>query len=319
MARIISSPPPSRSTSTPTSTLGPDSQDTFNPYPHQKTLPGSAPGEQTYPKVLDPYTGRYVSTKPANMPFLAHQRYKASKAAADAAAAAGKDENANGNDGRTRSESQTTERGMLGWLKTVAWAIMLACVLGRFITGSPVWGYEDEIRSVWNKHLWKPRQIQFNLDQLSEFTGKNPDRPIYLSISGKVYDVSSSARIYGPGGSYGMLTGKDASRAFVTGCFQNHHLNHDLRGIGPAELKSLTNWEKFFANHKRYVQVGTVSLPPVDPREPIPGPCIDSAPNPPATRRGTDPAVRAPPVPPVQPEQTDEHDKRATLSEHKEL
>ena len=36
--------------------------------------------------------------------------------------------------------------------------------------------------------------------------------------------------MYGPGGSYGVLAGKDATRAFVTGCFEED-LVGDLRGV----------------------------------------------------------------------------------------
>lgn len=113
--------------------------------------------------------------------------------------------------------------------------------------------------------IWKPKMIHLNQHQLSMYDGRNPNQPIYLSISSKLYDVSSSERIYGPGGSYSMLSvfvfalkalfgfirlfvmffrffslscraGRDASRAFITGCFQEHHLTHDLRGIEPSQL-----------------------------------------------------------------------------------
>lgn len=106
--------------------------------------------------------------------------------------------------------------------------------------------------------------IELNARQLRRFDGSDPDRPIYVAVSGAVYDVTPSRRIYGPGGSYHTLcvpfrfshgvatmedadapsalvwasssAGKDASRAFVTGCFQPHHLTHDLRGLTGEEL-----------------------------------------------------------------------------------
>ena len=55
-------------------------------------------------------------------------------------------------------------------------------------------------------------------------------------ISGDVYDVSANRRMYGPGGGYGFFSGKDAARAFVTGCFQDD-LTHDIRGLDPKQLK----------------------------------------------------------------------------------
>lgn len=34
----------------------------------------------------------------------------------------------------------------------------------------------------------------------------------------------------------GLRAGRDASRSFVTGCFETH-LTHDLRGLSDAELQ----------------------------------------------------------------------------------
>jgi hypothetical protein len=56
--------------------------------------------------------------------------------------------------------------------------------------------------------------------------------------SGDVYDVSANRRVYGPGGGYGFFSGKDAARAFVTGCFKDD-LTHDVRGLDPNQLKVL--------------------------------------------------------------------------------
>jgi hypothetical protein len=50
-------------------------------------------------------------------------------------------------------------------------------------------------------------------------------------ILGSVYDVSSGAKHYKPGGSYHFFLGKDASRAFVTGDFVN-----DLKVDSPAPI-----------------------------------------------------------------------------------
>jgi hypothetical protein len=54
--------------------------------------------------------------------------------------------------------------------------------------------------------------------------------------SGDVYDVSANRRVYGPSGGYGFFSGKDAARAFVTGCFKDD-LTHDIRGLDPTQLE----------------------------------------------------------------------------------
>jgi hypothetical protein len=54
--------------------------------------------------------------------------------------------------------------------------------------------------------------------------------------SGDVYDVSANRRMYGPGGGYGFFSGRDAARAFVTGCFKED-LTHDVRGLDPTQME----------------------------------------------------------------------------------
>lgn len=125
--------------------------------------------------------------------------------------------------------------------------------------------------------------------ELSLYNGTDPTLPIYLSINGTIYDVSANPLVYGAGGHYNFFTGRDATRAFVTGCFKED-LTPDMRGVeemfipidDPEEEKRLTNgqrkvrreqdlriakqrihkavahWMGFFANHKKYYEVGKV-------------------------------------------------------------
>ena len=65
---------------------------------------------------------------------------------------------------------------------------------------------------------------------LKAYDGSDPTKPIYLAINGTIYDVTAGVRHYGPGGSYHFFAGKDASRAFVTNCFEEDG-NPDLRGV----------------------------------------------------------------------------------------
>lgn len=66
--------------------------------------------------------------------------------------------------------------------------------------------------------------------QLSLYNGTDESLPIYLALNSTIYDVSASPQLYGPGGSYHFFAGKDATRAFVTGCFDTD-LVPDLRGV----------------------------------------------------------------------------------------
>lgn len=74
------------------------------------------------------------------------------------------------------------------------------------------------------------------VSELALYNGRSEERPIYLAIKGDVFDVSAKRYIYGAGGSYSFFAGRDASRAYVTGCFKEH-LTHDLRGLDEEQLK----------------------------------------------------------------------------------
>lgn len=121
------------------------------------------------------------------------------------------------------------------------------------------------------------------------FDGTDPKKPILLAINSTVYDVTLGRRFYGPGGSYHFFAGKDASRAFVSNCF-DVDLTPDLRGLEEMFLplddpeidslyssgemkilrqrerrealrtvdKKLRYWVDFFANNKKYFKVGEV-------------------------------------------------------------
>ncbi len=50
----------------------------------------------------------------------------------------------------------------------------------------------------------------FSIPELVRFQGKD-DTPIYVALRGVVYDVSTGRGWYGPGSSYSLLAGHDAS------------------------------------------------------------------------------------------------------------
>ena len=97
-----------------------------------------------------------------------------------------------------------------------------------------------------------------------------------LIFRGNIYDVSASPSYYGPGGGYQFFSGRDASRAYITGCFSTH-LTHDLRGLSDAQVKSLQTWVEFYKTSSKYSYIGKVLLDPIDPNSPIPVDCIASS------------------------------------------
>ncbi|KAI8922755.1 cytochrome b5-like heme/steroid binding domain-containing protein [Entophlyctis helioformis] len=118
----------------------------------------------------------------------------------------------------------------------------------------------------------QPALRVFTPEELAQYDGSDPNKPVYLAILGKVYDVTAGRSYYGKGGSYSFFSGKDATRAYITGCFDKD-LTHDLRGLTDLEIKTLSTWTDFYEKHKKYFVVGRVNNPPIDPNSPIPEPC----------------------------------------------
>lgn len=125
--------------------------------------------------------------------------------------------------------------------------------------------------------------------ELKAYDGSDPAKPIYLAINGTIFDVSNGRGFYGPGGSYHFFAGADASRAFVTSCFDSD-ITPDMRGVeemfmpvstqdidalftsGEMKIRleqerrvarkkaheALKHWVDFFENSPKYTKVGKV-------------------------------------------------------------
>jgi membrane-associated progesterone receptor component len=52
----------------------------------------------------------------------------------------------------------------------------------------------------------------FTPTELAHYKGGDGEGPLYLAVKGTVYDVSEKRGMYGPGQSYHVFTGRDASR-----------------------------------------------------------------------------------------------------------
>lgn len=124
--------------------------------------------------------------------------------------------------------------------------------------------------------------------ELSLYDGTDKTLPIYIAINGSIFDVSANPAMYGPGGGYHFFAGRDATRAFVTGCF-SEDLTPDLIGVEEMFLpvedvegegltsgeiktrreqelrfaraqveKTVARWYGFFSKSKKYFLAGEV-------------------------------------------------------------
>ncbi|OUM52257.1 hypothetical protein BVG19_g1429 [[Candida] boidinii] len=141
--------------------------------------------------------------------------------------------------------------------------VVLNIIVSYLITSSLTWGYKGKYLDIsYYKFLMSYPCVKHTLtiEELSKYNGSNVNLPIYLSLNGTIYDVSANRGLYAIGGSYNLLTGKDATRAFVTGCLNKRdEYTYDLRNLDPQVVeKSIKNWVKYFDKSSRYWKFGKV-------------------------------------------------------------
>lgn len=98
--------------------------------------------------------------------------------------------------------------------------------------------------------------MEFTPEQLIQYNGTDPSKPIYVAIKGRVFDVTTGKSFYGPGGAYAMFAGKDASRALAKMSKNDEDVTPSLDGLTEKEVGVLSDWEKKF--EAKYPVVGRV-------------------------------------------------------------
>jgi len=113
------------------------------------------------------------------------------------------------------------------------------------------------------------KRLTITREELEEFDGFD-GAPLYLSIRGRVYDVTAGSKFYGEGKEYHDLVGKDASRSFGTGCrvgvdrTGEDCLSESIDGLNAKEMKEIDRWLELYETHDQYTFVGHLIDDPVD-------------------------------------------------------
>ncbi|TID17962.1 cytochrome b5 [Venturia nashicola] len=116
-------------------------------------------------------------------------------------------------------------------LRGITGLLLLTAALSWFITGeSIVWNWRQLPTLLGSAKRAVGGEVLLTDAELAQYDGTDLSKPIYVGLNGSIYDVSASPQTYGAGGGYSFFSGKDAARAFVTGCFQED-LTPDLRGV----------------------------------------------------------------------------------------
>jgi len=119
----------------------------------------------------------------------------------------------------------------LDGLRFLTGIVLLSIALSYFITGQSLfWGWKPWFLSLPQVKSYIYGPLSLTDDELLLYNGEDKTKPIYVGFNGSIYDVSAAPQTYGPGGSYHFFAGRDAVRAYITGCFAED-LSPDLRGV----------------------------------------------------------------------------------------
>jgi predicted heme/steroid binding protein/FKBP-type peptidyl-prolyl cis-trans isomerase 2 len=104
--------------------------------------------------------------------------------------------------------------------------------------------------------LGVPNKI-FTLQELRKYNGQN-SLPIYMGVNGYVYDMTSGSKFYGPGGTYGFMSGHDSTVALAKFSMNPGYLNQPwtLKEFSDNELNTLANYIRNFS--QKYPIVGKI-------------------------------------------------------------
>mmetsp|Transcript_18908 Transcript_18908/g.43248 ORF Transcript_18908/g.43248 Transcript_18908/m.43248 type:complete len:190 (+) Transcript_18908:104-673(+) len=97
-------------------------------------------------------------------------------------------------------------------------------------------------------------------EELENKTGEN-NTEIWLSVLGKVFDVSAGKSFYGKGRSYGAFAGTDCTPCYVSGIFTADEAAKHTDEISDAMLPGVLDWVNFYGTHKSYKFVGYLEDP----------------------------------------------------------
>lgn len=81
---------------------------------------------------------------------------------------------------------------------------------------------------------------------MAEFSASADDLIPVSGQSGTVFDVSHKRDTYGPGGSYHLFAGKDASKALGKSSLKEEDAVPDYSNLPEPEMKVLNDWHAFF-------------------------------------------------------------------------
>ncbi|XP_055055398.1 neuferricin [Misgurnus anguillicaudatus] len=146
---------------------------------------------------------------------------------------------------------------MLKYLIVLISVVLAVWTVPEWLT-FPIYGNVVNVLQSWLRHTnglsASAPERMLTEDELSLYNGEQNSKGLYLAILGQVFDVERGRKHYGPGGSYHFFTGRDASRAFITGDFTETGLSSDVSDFADSQIVALYDWLAFY--QKDYTPVG---------------------------------------------------------------
>ena len=141
--------------------------------------------------------------------------------------------------------------GAIAWHQELSWSDVTSLFSSapEEAKGHQV-GRKDDLKA--------PLQL-LSAEELGRHDGSKGSPGLYVALLGRVFDVGRKADVYGPGGGYAFFSGRDASRAFVTGEFEGAGLTDDVAGLTPRQMLELETWLEFY--QREYTPVGELHPP----------------------------------------------------------
>ena len=106
----------------------------------------------------------------------------------------------------------------------------------------------------------KLEQHHKGLVSIEELSQHTTAESTWLSILGKVYDVTTGQSFYGPdAGSYRFYAGRDASPCFSSGQNNEEGAAEPLEEWDGKKLMAILDWSEFYEKHETYQYLGVLA------------------------------------------------------------
>ncbi|XP_065833652.1 uncharacterized protein [Oscarella lobularis] len=82
-------------------------------------------------------------------------------------------------------------------------------------------------------------QRTFSAEELAQYDGSDPEKPIYMAVKGVVFDVTKGREFYGKEGTYNVMAGKDPSHAIAKWSLEVDDIHDNIDSLSSEQKAEL--------------------------------------------------------------------------------